>query len=203
MKKTATLILALLALAPMSLTSCGGSDSDSKADSDSMAAKKAPKALAFDSELNIRVYHPDSIALGYTLAKEVTDELNKEAEELQKWAQGQQRSLENRMSSLQQKAQNGQITQAEAETSYQKIMNDSQAYEREGAKRQEALQAKTIQRMKQVKDSINNFLVIYNNINKVDIIMPIDTAGMYPTITNPALDITDEIVEGLNARYKK
>ena len=47
-------------------------------------------------------------------------------------------------------------------------------------------------------ESINNFIAEYVKTHSYDAIL-YHAAGVY---FNPALDITDEVVEGLNARYK-
>ena len=54
----------------------------------------------------------------------------------------------------------------------------------------------------QLRDSIDNFLKIYNAEKQYDFI--ISNAG-YDNLLygNPAYNITGEIIEGLNARYKK
>jgi outer membrane protein len=50
-----------------------------------------------------------------------------------------------------------------------------------------------------VNDSIKAFIAEYNKTRGYDAIL-IKNATLY---INPALDITDEVVEGLNARYNK
>ena len=54
------------------------------------------------------------------------------------------------------------------------------------------------QGQRQLQDSIHNFLVDYNASHPYDAILYKD-AGVY---FNPALDITKEVIEGLNDRYK-
>ena len=53
-------------------------------------------------------------------------------------------------------------------------------------------------KQKALMDSINNFIIDFNKERKYDAILFRD-AGLY---FNPALDITAEVVDGLNARYK-
>ena len=54
-------------------------------------------------------------------------------------------------------------------------------------------------RGRQRQESIHNFLVDYNAEHRYDAIL-LRAAGIY---FNPALDITDEVIKGLNARYKQ
>ena len=66
-----------------------------------------------------------------------------------------------------------------------------------------SLQAKAQQeavRQQQVfLDSLNNFLADYNRTHHYDAILIYSPGEIF----NPALDITDEVLAGLNARYKK
>ena len=56
-----------------------------------------------------------------------------------------------------------------------------------------------IQQQIQLTDSIEAFIKDYNRKKGYDAIL-FKAAGVY---FNPALDITSEIIEGLNARYNK
>ncbi len=52
----------------------------------------------------------------------------------------------------------------------------------------------------EARDSIQAFLKIYNEEKKYDYVMI--KAGDNLLIANPKYDITDEVVQGLNSRYK-
>ena len=56
-----------------------------------------------------------------------------------------------------------------------------------------------VQWQKQLQDSINSFVIDYNKEKKYDAIL-YKAAGVY---FNPSLDITNDVIEGLNARYNK
>ena len=51
-----------------------------------------------------------------------------------------------------------------------------------------------------MRDSIQNFLKQYNKTKKYDFIM--SKAGDNMLLANPKYDITNEVVKGLNKRYK-
>lgn len=59
--------------------------------------------------------------------------------------------------------------------------------------------AENARRMQQLQDSIMNYITRYNVACKYDAIL-LKSAGV---IFNPALDITNEVVNGLNKRYEK
>ena len=52
----------------------------------------------------------------------------------------------------------------------------------------------------EMRDSIQNFLKQYNKTKKYDFIM--SKAGDNILLANPKYDITNEVVKGLNKRYK-
>ena len=60
-------------------------------------------------------------------------------------------------------------------------------------------QQELLQQQMQLNDSIDSFIKDYNAKHGYDAIL-FKNAGVY---FNPALDITNEVIEGLNARYNK
>ena len=79
---------------------------------------------------------------------------------------------------------------------FNKMQQDAQAH-------LENLQRTTEQELaaqqQQLNDSIESFIKAYNATKGFDAIL-YKAAGVY---FNPALDITDEVIEGLNARYNR
>jgi outer membrane protein len=61
------------------------------------------------------------------------------------------------------------------------------------------MQQQYMEAQKIVNDSIQKFIEVYNAQHGYDAIL-LKAATLY---IDPALDITDEVVEGLNARYNK
>lgn len=93
------------------------------------------------------------------------------------------------------------MTQAAAEEEYNQIMRRGQALDAEGQKRATATQELIAGNAKRLQDSIHNYLVDFNAENKFDAIISTDITSPV-LIYNPALDVTAEVVKGLNARYK-
>ena len=63
--------------------------------------------------------------------------------------------------------------------------------------RQNSISTKMAERQKVLQDSLDNFLRDYNATRHYDAIL-LRESGVY---FNPALDITQEVIAGLNARY--
>ena len=68
------------------------------------------------------------------------------------------------------------------------------------AKLQQSGDNQLMQSQKQLNDSIDNFLKDYAAKNHYDVILKKAAATLY---INPSLDVTDEVIEGLNKRYTK
>ena len=196
MKKITVAISALAILfAGSALTACGGSDKKDNKDSIKNVRKDAQ---AHEASTNIAFVNLDSIYSQYNLAKEMMDENAKLETDLNRWASQQQQSLQSSMNTLQQKVQAGQMTEQAAQAEYEKIMQRSQTLDAEGQRRTQATQNLMAGNLQRLQDSIHNYLVDFNAVNKFDAILPTGTV----LLSNPALDITDEVVAGLNARYK-
>lgn len=194
--KKITIALPALALLLMGMTACGGNKKDGEgADSIKNVRKEAK---AHEASTNICFVNLDTVYQQYTLAKEMLAENTKMSTELESWANKQQQALNSSMQTLQNKVEAGQMTEQAAQNEYQSIMQRRQSFETEGQRRSVATQNLILSNEKRVQDSIHNFLVDFNATNKFDAIIPSAAALLY----NPALDVTDEIVKGLNVRYK-
>ena len=100
---------------------------------------------------------------------------------------------------IQQKAQsNGYLTQESYEADMRNFQNRQAQAQNYLMGEQQKVEQAMAQRQRQLQDSIHNFLVDYNASHHYDAILYKD-AGVY---FNPALDITKEVIEGLNDRYK-
>ena len=64
---------------------------------------------------------------------------------------------------------------------------------------QQRAQEEAVRQQEEFLDSLNNFLAEYNKTRHYDAILLFAPGELF----NPALDITNDIIEGLNAKYKK
>lgn len=188
--------MAALLLATATVAGCG----DSKDKNDSVKNVRR-EASAHDAKTNICFVNLDTLYSQYNLAKEIQAENEKMQNELANWASKQQQGLQSAAGNLQTRAQAGQISQAAYENEARQLQQRSQALDAEGQKRAEATQKLIADNIKRLDDSIHNYLVDFNKENKYDAILT--TAPGAVMLYNPQLDVTNEVVKGLNARYKK
>lgn len=151
------------------------------------------------SSLNIRYIDADSVATHYKLAIKFQEQTLASMASIEKTGQNRQNQIQQLASEVDRKQRNnGYLTQESFEadmTRLNKMQQDAQAtIER----MQRQAQAEMAQRQAEMNDSIESFIKVYNAKMGYDAIL-YKAAGVY---FNPALDITDEVVEGLNARYE-
>lgn len=110
--------------------------------------------------------------------------------------------FQNAQSRLQQQMQKGEITY---EADYKKEMAKLQRMQEEGQKLETSLAQKLSAEQekfnKDLLDRVNAYIKEYNKDGKYSLILSkVGTSVLY---ADPALDITDDIVAGLNKAYKK
>ena len=116
--------------------------------------------------------------------------LNQKAEALRKDGEEFQRKYENNAFLSQERAQQ---EYARLEKAQQDLQNLSNKYSAE-------LANETAQNNLQLRDSINTFIQAYNKIHGYNLILS-NTGFDNLLYADPSMDITKEIVDGLNARY--
>ena len=94
---------------------------------------------------------------------------------------------------------NGYLSQASYEEDMKNLNKKQSDAENYIASLQREAQQEMVQQQMQLTDSIESFIKQYNADKKYDAIL-YKAAGVY---FNPDLDITDEVIKGLNARYNK
>lgn len=143
----------------------------------------------------------DTLMSQYNFCKDYTLLMNKKGENIRNTLASKERSLHNQAAELQKKYESNAFTTRDQLERAQMSL----------AKQQQDLQALNDQLMtefaneqnkynNQLRDSIQAFLKEYNKTKKFDII--ISKAGDNLLYANPKYDITNDIVKGLNKRYK-
>lgn len=187
-------LLILSAVLSVGLVSCGGDKPASAGVASSDAAAAAPTAI------NIRFIDSDSIASRYNLAKDFQEVTIRAYSKLDAARQSKANAIQNLAAQIQEKMQNNGYL---SETSYNSDMAKLNRMQQDAEQSLAAMQRSTEQELAQLQqamnDSINAFIADYNKTRGYDAIL-FRQAGVY---FNPALDITDEVVDGLNARYNK
>lgn len=154
----------------------------------------------FAPTTNIRYYNMDSVMANYDLVKTYNETNLRATRELENAMQSRQSELQRLASNIQQKVQsNGYLSEASYNADMQDLNRKQQQAETYLGNLQARAQQEALRQQQEFLDSINNFLVHYNRDKHYDAIL-LYSPGQY---FNPALDITADVIAGLNARYKK
>lgn len=197
MKKLSLTVNSLFACALM-VAAAACSNNSTKAPVAAAPADSTSQAAAARLT-NIRYIDADSVLSEYKLAQQLLEEQQREMNRLQQWHESKQRELQNMANSIQQKQQNNvYLSQASMESDLQNLQKKGEEAERYFQTQQQKLANSGVAIQARLSDSIGNFVRDYNATRGYDAIL-LREAGVY---FNPALNITAEIVAGLNERFE-
>lgn len=191
MRKFITGMLTLLAVAVM--VSCN--NRPSKMDSDSTADDDASK-----QGIRIAIVELDSLTEHYEYAKVMKDSLEKMSANATNVLSDKDKALERSYNSIQTRLQNNGFTSEDqyktAVAAFQQEQNNRVALE---ARLSNELAQKQADFLKTLQDSLDSFLAEYNKDKKYDMILNKATV----LFSDKKYDITQDVINGLNKRYKK
>lgn len=195
MKKTLLKISALaLTLLMTFATSCNDNKADKAADN------KVPEAKEEVVLPNYRYVDSDSVLAAYNLAKDYNEEMLRMQTNFENTARQRESAIQSEMNKMQQKMQNnGYLTEDSYRQDEQKLTKMQTNAQNEIAKLQNNILNAQMEAQKTVNDSISSFIKEYNKKYGYDAIL-LKGATLY---IDPRLDITDDVIKGLNARYNK
>ena len=202
MKKTTMILMALgLAFA----VSCQNNKTAEQAEAAAPEAAqpvetvKAEDGVAYSHEI---VYvQMDVIYAKYGKAVDLSAALEKKVNNTQAEVERRGKKLENEMKTFQDKIQKGLITRSVAEMEGQKLQQKEAEFNQYAGKKQQELQEETMVTTNQINDAIYTFIQKYKAEKGYAMILT--NQGGVPVMTaNPALDITEDVVAGLNAEYQ-
>jgi outer membrane protein len=151
------------------------------------------------SGLNLAFIYGDSVNVRYRFLIDAEEELEREGKLIDERIRRKYDRAEKRAAELQQEAPTmGQLEMQEAQIEIQNLQVEMQEFQeklaRDFRKREVELQTTYLER-------INAFLEDYNSDERYDVIMNFQPGGNLLWMSD-AFDITDEVIEGLNARYE-
>ena len=180
------------AVAALSMTACNKSGSNS-ADNGAETEDGAGARIAY-VEL-------DTLMSQYQLYKDYSELLSRKGNNIQKTLAKKQRTLEQHAASMQKKYENnGFTTRDELERAQNNIQKEQNELAELADRLHQDFNEEQARINDEARDSIQAFLKVYNKTKKYDYVMI--KAGDNLLIANPKYDITNDVVKGLNKRYK-
>lgn len=151
--------------------------------------------------LKIAYVELDTLMSQYQLYKDYSEVLTRKGNNIQKTLAQKQRALESHAASVQKKYESNEFTTRDEVERAQASIEKEQRDLAELADRLQSEFAIEQNRINdEARDSIQSFLKRYNKSKKYDYVMI--KAGDNLLIANPKYNITNDIVKGLNKRYK-
>lgn len=149
---------------------------------------------------NYRYVDSDSVLAKYNLAKDYNEEMLRMQNNLEGTMKQRESALNNFVGQMQQKMKTNQyLTEQAYNADQQKAAQMQNNAQNELAKMQNNMAQSAADAQKIIEDSVQSFIKSYNKKHGYDAIF-YKNATMY---IDPTLDITKEIIEGLNERYNK
>ncbi len=164
-----------------------------------------PAAAADNSQaggLKIAYVEVDSLMTQYEFCKEFTLILQKKSNNARNTLTQKGQQLQNAAANFQQKLNNNSFTSREqAESQQAAIQRQQQSLQELQARLENELAQETQKYNDALRDSLMHFLSDYNKDKKYDLILT--KQGDNILYAAPRFDVTKDIINGLNKRYKK
>ena len=184
----------LAAAAMVALASCNN-------ESPKMDEQPATAEAGQEGGVKIAYVEVDSLMTQYEFCKEFTLILEKKSTNARNTLNSKGQALQNAAANFQQKLQNNGFTSREqAESQQAAIQRQQQGLQELQARLENELAQETQKYNAGLRDSLSHFLDAYNKDKKYDLILT--KQGDNILYANKRFDITADVINGLNKRYK-
>ena len=144
----------------------------------------------------------DRILMEYDMANDLRSVVETKAQNIQAEVTRRGQKLEKEVAAYQEKIQKGLMTRSVAEVQGQKLQQQEIDFNNYAAQKQQEINEEQVVMMNQLGDAIQTFINKYNEEKQYAMILT--NSGGAPVITaDAALDITDDVLAGLNDEYIK
>ncbi len=199
MNKISLILSAGSLAAALALTSCnqaGSTQAGSAAAEPSTAAAQSGAIVYFNM---------DRIVSEYDMANDLRSVVETKVNSIDQEVTRRGTKLEKDIKAFQDKINKGLLTQSVAESQSVKLQQQQNSFQTYAAQKQQEIAEEQQVMMNQIADAINSYIAEFNADKKYALILA--TQGdiiSLPVVTgSPELDITDTLLEGLNAAYVK
>lgn len=186
----------------LALTSCGGNDSQASADAAKPAAPadSATTSAAIPQNISLRYVDEEKLLEEYNLAKDFQESITRLQSKLISAQQSRANDIQQLGQQIENKMKNnGYKTEQEYNADMARIQKKQSDAESYLSNLQRTTEVEVAALQSQLQDSIKGFIKGFAQEHGYDAVL-MQSVGFY---FNPALDVTEQVVEGLNARYNK
>ncbi|MGM9781800.1 MAG: OmpH family outer membrane protein [Candidatus Cryptobacteroides sp.] len=198
MKRTISLIKAAVLGGVIAFAASACSNGSSSAATSSEQEQECTQGV-------IVYFNLDRVLAEYDMANELRSVVETKVNSINQEVTRRGNKLQKDINTFREKLNKGLLTQSVAETQNQKLMEQQSSFETYAAQKQQEILEEQQVMMNQIADAINTYVQEYNAEKQYAMI--IATQGdilSTPVVAGDAkLDITDALLEGLNAAYIK
>ena len=196
MKRFASLLSAAALMAGFALTGCNNAAAPVATDAQADTVAAAGSIVFF----NI-----DKVVENYDMANDLRSVVETKVSGIQAEIDRRGNKLQKDANDFQNKMDKGLLTSSVANAQYQKLQQQQNDYQQYAVRKQQEMQEEQQVMLNQIMNAISEYVQAYNAEKQYALILT--TSGDIlpaPVVTGLAsLDITDEILAGLNAEYVK
>lgn len=186
--------MTVMAVMAMTLASCNNT-------SPAMDSQPTASGTASGTGMKIAYVEVDSLMSQYQFCKDFTLILQKKSNNMRSTLSSKEQKVQQAYNNFQEKAENNGFTSREqAEREQAAIQKSAQDLQELNNRLALELQSETDTYNQALRDSLQHFLDIYNKEKHFDLILA--KAGDNILYANKVYDITNDVINGLNKRYK-
>ncbi len=144
----------------------------------------------------------DTLSEAYEYFNDIQSDLMIQQQEKEAELNSRYKALQNKFLKVQRDVQNRMMTPSTAQKKQeqlgiqqQKLQQDQQIYQAE-------IMEKTQKMTLEILDSIKNYIKVYNKDHHYNLVITSDTLGSQLLYADKQFDITEDIIKGLNKRYR-
>lgn len=191
--KKISIVLSVLAISAC-LSSCTNNGSNTTAgNTESTVTASAGSIVYFDL---------DRVLDQYDMANDKRSEVETKVAAIQKEVNRRQKNLEDGINDFQNKINKGLMTSITAQAQQQKLQEQEAAFQQFAQQKQAEILEEQQVMMNVLADAIQTFIEAYNQEKGYAMILT-NQASVPVIVADPSLDITDDVIAGLNKEYVK
>lgn len=191
-----------MATVAAAMSSCKGGDKPAQV-KDNGLPKAGAKAEAAQTSSPVAYVEIDSLATQYQFCIDQLDALKKKQSGYEAQLKKEENALNSLAGTIQKNLQEGKY---KSENEYKAAMAQGQQKQQQLAQRQEqysqAMAEATAAYQKELRKRLHDFLAEYNKDGRFALILTNSEQAVNVLYASPSLDITQDVVDGLNKAYK-
>ncbi len=142
----------------------------------------------------------DRIVTEYDMANDLRSAVETKVKNIEAEVTRKGKKLEKDITTFQDKVNKGLMTRSVAETQSKKLQQQELEFNNYAAQKQQEIQEEQMVMMNQILDAIHTYVSNYNEEKQYAMIL-VNNGGAPVLTADPALDVTEEILTGLNEEY--